>query len=524
VAAAVKAQRRATTVKQRKNGKTAKSSTIATPLGYASNGGVRRYTGWRTLPRIAAITPQYLESVLWGALGGFSVQQWELFNLMLDTWPELGTCVQELSYGVERKQVIIEPHHEEDQEPSASAVDKSKFVWEALHAFDPNFATDENDLRGTISELLEAWICGQTVLQIFWKPVEGLGTVPRATQWVHPNNYGWDKDFVLGLRADRYPNSTSVQPVADNLIPFSPDRFLIGIHKAKWGPLMGCALLRPLAWWWCAANFSSDWLLNLGQLFGIPWRIAYYDPNAPPETIAAIDTMLQNMGSSTWARFPVGTTIDLKEPGREGSDHSPQGELLDRADRYARSLILGQTMTGTHGTTGKGGGQAFGRVEANVKEDRVDAAGKFVTGVINDQLVKAILRINYGNDDESPRIRLLEEEEGGLVEAQRDTLLTKSGLPIGINFIYKKYGIPAPAEDEELLSAPSTASPFGGGDKAGTKPDATTADPQSTEDQAAAEQSDEQPAQAKLMQILAIEDEALFSKELTKLAETLNAS
>jgi hypothetical protein len=112
------------------------------------------------------------------------------------------------------------------------------------------------------------------------------------------------------------------------------------------------------------------------------------------------------------------------------------------------------------------------------------------------------------------------------VEAQRDTLLTKSGLPIGINFIYKKYGIPAPAKDEELLSAPSIASPFGGGgtDKAGAKPDATTADPQSTEDQAAAEQPDEQPAQAKLMQILAIEDEALFSKELTKLADTLNAS
>src|SRR5262249_35052705 len=46
------------------------------------------------LPQLSAITPQYLEAVLRGALAGDHVQQWQLFDLMLDTWPELAACAQ----------------------------------------------------------------------------------------------------------------------------------------------------------------------------------------------------------------------------------------------------------------------------------------------------------------------------------------------------------------------------------------------------------------------------------------------
>ena len=53
-----------------------------------------------TLPSMASMTPQYIETVLTGALAGNHVQQWELFDMMLDTWPELGACQSELMEGV----------------------------------------------------------------------------------------------------------------------------------------------------------------------------------------------------------------------------------------------------------------------------------------------------------------------------------------------------------------------------------------------------------------------------------------
>jgi len=77
-------------------------------------------------------------------------------------------------------------------------------------------------------------------------------------------------------------------------------------------------------------------------------------------------------GSAGWrlSRWNNPNYISPIKPARSLA----QGELLDRADRYCRTLILGQTMTGTH-ETGKGGGQAFGKVEEDVNQiDRTPLA------------------------------------------------------------------------------------------------------------------------------------------------------
>lgn len=523
--AALLAQRRARSIKQRKNGKT-KRAALSTPLGGILRPFARR--NWPTCTRLGVrITPQYVENILRGAIYGGYLQQWELFDLMLDTWPELSSCTEELAYGVERKKVIFEPFHEEDEMPTPEALDRMDFVSGVLRQMNPAPDTDENDLRGTIKDLVDAWFRGLTVLQTLWQPTE-QGWQPRATMWMHPVTYGFDEFGRLGLRVDKRgnlvnPYSSPPQPLPEDVVPFPPYQFLIGIHKAKSGPLLGSALLRPLAWWWCASNFSEDWLLNLAQLFGIPWRIAFYDTNQPPETIDAIDQMMQNMGSSTWARFPLGTEIQLMEPTSKGSDHSPQGEILDRADRYARLLILGQTMTGTQGTTGKGGGQAFGAVEKGVKEDRIDAAGKFVATIINNQLIKSILTLNYGDDSQAPEMRFLEDEEGDLVSAQRDKLLSDAGLEIGVDFVRKKYGIPEPAQDEEVLreatqTLPSTVPVPADSSQRGSG----TSEPAQQRPEDKLKKAAEEPATARLEQILEIQDEAIFAAELVKLTQEEN--
>ncbi len=56
-------------------------------------------TGRWMMPNIGSITPQYIEGVLRGAMAGNHVEQWELFDLMLDTWPELAACQAELIEG-----------------------------------------------------------------------------------------------------------------------------------------------------------------------------------------------------------------------------------------------------------------------------------------------------------------------------------------------------------------------------------------------------------------------------------------
>lgn len=466
------------------------------------------------LPQISAITPAYVEMTLRGALAGNHVQAWELFDLMLDSWPELAACYQELVESVQRKTLIFEPYAEEGQRPTPEAVERMKVVSAALRNMRPRAEADENDLDGTIKDILSGWFIGQVVQEISWEDPqneEALNTLtipitdekqvtteldiiaPRCTFWVHPVCVAWSMDGTLGLRTEINDlrqatksatansrsrsetggsvwNTTSFQPRPTLVDGFPPNKFLIGINKAKSGTALGGARLRVLAWWWCASNFSAEWLMNLAQLFGLPIRWANYDQNAPQETIDGVCAMLEKMGSAAWGAFPAGTQLNIMD-GAKNADHTPQGDLLDRADKYARVLVLGQTMSGSRRGMQGGGGPGFGGVEKDVKEDRVDAAGGYACSVLNLQFIPAILEVNYGDRRFAPSARLLEEEEGTLQDAQRDQALANAGLEIGKNFLRKKYGIPAPEPGEETIgqAKPSSAMPGGatGGQKDG---------------------------------------------------------
>jgi phage gp29-like protein len=493
-------------IKARTNGQKKKDpqSTMNLPTGISTSlmRILRPQAGFRwLLPSVANITPQYVEMVLRGALVGNHVQQWELFDLMLDTWPELAGCQQVLLYGIQRRDLIFEAYREQDEQPTPDAIDREKLVSAALRGMQPVAGNDENALYGTIADIIDGWFRGLTVLEVDWQmlntPKLGSIIAPRATYWVHPTYFGFNSAGVLGLRAISTSQS-SVYRQGDTQ-DFPPDKFLIAIHKAKSGTALGGAMLRPLTWWWCAANFSSEWLLNFAQVFGLPFRWANYAQGSPQETINAICDMLTNMGSAGWAAFPQGTTLELKESARAGGRYSPQADLLDRADGYVRMLILGQTMTGGTMQGGRGG-QAFGKIEMEVKQDRLDASCKFAANVINLQLIPSILRLNYGDMEQAPTCRFLEEEEGTLEDAQRDQIVATIGGQIPLSYLSSKYSIPSPNPGEELAHAPVVApKPFGGGGDG--------------------QQMDQM--QAKLRKILAIKDDALFGRELQHFAEKI---
>lgn len=477
------------------------------------------------LPQLSAITPQYVEMVLRGALAGNHVQQWELFDLMFDTWPELAACSQELTDGVLQRKLIFEAFAEEDEDATPTAQARCKLASAALRRMRPDAASDENDLDGTLKDILDGWFRGVTCLEIDWQTkvsaVHGQFVAPRATFWVHPVCFAFDTNGRLGLRVDADGQiqplnlaGTSLQPQPAVVGAFPAHKFLIGIHKAKSGTALGGSLLRPLAWWWCAANFSADWLLNLAQVFGLPFRWANYEPHAPQATVDAICNMLQNMGSAGWAAFPSGTSLELKEATKEGGDHSPQGELLDRADRYARLIILGQTMSGSQDAS-KGGGKAFGSVESDVKARRINAAAKYACAILNTQLIPSILTINYGDDDEAPQVRLLEDDEGDLSQAQRDKVLAGAGLEIPKSFLRKKYGLPAPREGEEVVGGSQEVEAYLKREDTRSGVESSSVDAERLKAISDINYAD------RLKALAGIDDDAIFSRELHALVATL---
>ncbi|HSI14609.1 MAG TPA: DUF935 family protein, partial [Chthoniobacter sp.] len=125
------------------------------------------------------------------------------------------------------------------------------------------------------------------------------------------------------------------------------------------------------------------------------------------ETVDRICAMLQNMGSAGWAAFPAGTSLELKADGQKSGSQTPQCDMLDRADKQCDLLVLGQTLTTDTGGMGAGGGShALGQVHADVRSGIIDAAAKFTAGILEQQLIPAILRLNYGDCEEAPNLHL----------------------------------------------------------------------------------------------------------------------
>jgi phage gp29-like protein len=404
-------------------------------------------------------TPQMVETTLRGAFAGDLQSQWELFDLMEDTWPRLAKDLAEVKRAVCSRKWKVEPWEEEEEAPSDEAKARASLVSNAVWTCRPNVAADERDFPGVIFDLLDAWGKGLSVAEILWEQRDAgkLGQIiaPRGFAWVGPNNYGVDKDGVLKLRAGN--SQSSIFNSQSTFTDFPEHKFLLGICKARTAHFTGAALLRPLAWWWAASNFSADWLLNLAQIFGLPIRWASYDPNASDAQVAKICDMLENMGSAGWAAFPAGTQLELKEPSKSGENY-PQSAILDRADAQCDLLILGQTGTSEIGGAGKSAGGSFAatKVHASVRDEIIEAATEWVENVLNGQLIPAILTLNFGDTSEAPEFcgePDVEEDRKAL--ADRDAVLMDRGVGMPKKWFYARHDIPLPQPDEEVITKPA---------------------------------------------------------------------
>lgn len=127
---------------------------------------------------------------------------------------------------------------------------------------------------------------------------------------------------------------------------------------------------------------------QFAEIFGMPIRIATTSSRNPKDK-AAIEDMLEQMGSAAWGAFPEGTTIELI-----GSKQTDAYEVYDRRVERANSeiskKILGQTMTMDDGSS-----LSQAKVHAEVAEDVKFADRVFLHDIINDDLLPFMARHGF---------------------------------------------------------------------------------------------------------------------------------
>lgn len=381
---------------------------------------------------VAWYTPQRCEQIFRQALAGDLQSQWEMFDLMEATWPELSTCLGQLKDSVVDQGFRVQPYCRKGEKPTATALARAALVQECIEGMRPNPARDENDLEDTIRDLLDARAKGISILEVDWEYREqadlGGMVAPRCTRWVHPLWYGYPHGPGSGQLMLRpgigngdpkkqwFPGDTSVGygyawGSNSDWQDFPDGKFIIGVAKNKTGHPLGGAMLHVLAFWWAASNMCAEWFFNFAQVFGQPFRWATYDPNMTPTDQMKLQAVLTNMGASAWGMFPEGTNFELKDTASKAGDN-PNFALIEMANKVCRLLILRQTLTADAGPAGS---KALGEVHERVLGGVEEVCGKWACKTMA-QLVRAICVLNYGDLMECPAIVNGMDEEASPAE------------------------------------------------------------------------------------------------------------
>lgn len=418
------------------------------------------------LPAARQMTPQVIENILRSALTSPSPsREQELYTLMEQTWPRLAKNIQELKNAVIGLEWNVmegesiqdsglriqeeEPPPRNPQNPIKNPKlkiqnPKSALARRARLGMRADPITGTLGWEGMLRHLLDGWFRGVSLVEIAWQPGPHAA-LPASARPIPAAYYGWQQDGRLMLYPDGNPDHAQDIP---------RDRVLIGIRSASSGHPSGGALLRSLAWYWCASNFCSEWFLSFAQIFGQPFRWATYatGDQGAAEDLAAI---MEGMGTSAWGVGPEGTAIAFHETSH-GSSENPQLAMLERADTICDILILGQTLTTDVGDSGS---RALGEVHTAVRADIVDSAANWLAEILNEQLLPTLVQLNTGAAPDLAALPYWEPARKQGVDtkvlAETIEILTRAGMPIPQAWAYTTLDIPEPQPGEATLTPPA---------------------------------------------------------------------
>lgn len=400
------------------------------------------------------LTPQQCLQILRSTLGGDVWQQWQLCAIMLDSWPTFRMASHQLMEAAAYARYAVHPCAEEGKKPTPQAIERADLVSRAIRSMHPDPFNDEKGFSGMCYTLCDAMLNGVSTVELIWdfrtSSDHGRERLPVSSAWVHPRHVSFTNDGRIAVFSEGY-NRLTYSGAPQSSFP-SPDKFLCAQFMSKAGSALGAGFMRPLVWYWAARQFNLEWMLNTAKQYGSPFIDITYKPGSvstgPGGELEKLNELLKTAGSQRRLIHPEGTLANIHPPTSLGKEN-PQRVLEEKADEACLFLLLGQKGTTTP-TQGALGSQD---THETVKDERIAGVANWLARNPLRQFARAVLRVNYGNDDECPNIEpdftkpLKPEQVGQMMSA-----VSGSRVPVRADEFYKKVGFTQPEAGEVVLA------------------------------------------------------------------------
>lgn len=300
-------------------------------------------------------------------------------------------------------------------------------------------------LADEIFDVLDAVAKGRSYTEIIWEVSEG-DYLPGRLEWRDPR---W---FEL----DRHDLTTPLLKVEGGRMPLPQAKFIVASIKAKSGLPMRSGIARQALWAYMFKSFANkDWAI-FTQNFGQPVRIGRYDDGATEAQKAILYEAVASIAGDCAAMIPRGMDIEFVESKSISASADLYLARCSWLDQQVSKAVLGQTAT----TDAIAGGHAVGQEHREVQEDIERADAVALAAILNRDVVRWIVDLNFGPQRAYPHLKIGRKEDTD-VELLVNSVqkLVPLGLRVDANEMRTILGLKTPEPDADLLAPAATSAP-----------------------------------------------------------------
>ena len=295
-----------------------------------------------------------------------------------------------------------------------------------------------DELTDEVFNILDAIGKGYSFTEIIWERPKGMW-MPARLEWRDPRWFRFSRtDLSTPLLLDE--NGTEK--------PLPPFQFIYTEMKAKSGLALRSGLTRIAAWAWMFKSFTlRDWAI-FTQTYGQPLRVGKYGEGASEEDKRTLMRGLSNIAGDCAAMIPQSMMIEFIESKTLGSSIDLFERRVDWLDKQISKAVLGQTGTTDSVTGGLGSSKEHRQVQEDI--ERSDATQ--LSAILNRDLIRPWVQLNYGPLDRYPRLRIARPEVEDIEKlASAAKTSTEMGMKISESNLRTRMGFEEPKDKNDVL-------------------------------------------------------------------------
>ena len=301
------------------------------------------------------------------------------------------------------------------------------------------------DIYKFINDILDATLFGFQPIEIIWGRVDNL-VLPIELKAKPSEWFCFDDENLLKFRTKEHYYGEELPP----------KKFLCPQANPSYENPYGERTLSRVFWPVTFKKGGLKFWVIFTEKYGIPHLIGKHPRGASEEETDRLAGLLEQMVQDAIAVIPDDSSVEIQEANKSSSAEIFE-KLMDKMNAEISKAILGQTLTTEVGSTGS---YAASNTHFAVRQDIIDADKKMVEKTIN-QLIQWIYEINFSNKD-VPVFEMFEVEDIDLGLAQRDKILSETGVKFTKDYFIKNYGLEEEDFDirEDIIPATPQFSQF----------------------------------------------------------------